>query len=259
MQQRDYAAGNIGEVLDPYAIDNGADPKSREALFMTGEQYIKYRNEFGLPGRDVKEINPNEIYSKQDEQERFGFIPYITNEESLQKFHDVAAPHAVSNIFNHLANARRENTDFNVNFNGQNISGHDLIRQGNLWWQRNAGKINDAEVITDPSQVTEDSVPYTYVLTDANGDRIVAKSALVNSYMDEQNRPIMQFEDGDIWTFDDMDDYQRSLGEQPVADGEYISYWKNIEPLVLDDGTSTLVNLLPTHLTGKLLTKLDAD
>jgi hypothetical protein len=29
--------------------------------------------------------------------------------------------------------------------------------------------------------------------------------------------------------------------------------------LVLDDGTRALVNLLPTHLTGKLLTELDAD
>lgn len=236
-QQRRRAVDNAGEVLDPYAIDNGVDPRSRESLFMTGEQYIKYRDEFGLPGRDVKDIDPNEIYSKQDEQDRFGFIPYITSEESLNKFHDDAAPHAVANLFNHLANARRENTDFDVNFNDMRISGHDLIRQGNLWWQRNAGKINDAEVITDPSKVTEDSVPYTYVLTDANGDKIVAKSALVNSYIDEQNRPVMQFEDGDIWTFDDMDDYQRSLGEKVTGDGEYAAYWKNIEPLVLDDGT----------------------
>lgn len=236
-QQRRRAVDNAGEVLDPYAIDDGVDPRSRESLFMTGEQYIKYRDEFGIPGRDVEDIDPNEIYSKQDEQDQYGFTPYITNAESLQKFHDDAAPHALSNVFNRLANARRKNTDFNVNFNGQNISGHDLIRQGNLWWQRNAGKINDAEVITDPSKVTEDSVPYAYTLKDSNGDLIVAKSALVNSYIDEQNRPVMQFEDGDIWTFDDMDDYRDSLGEQPVADGEYTSYWKNIEPLILDDGT----------------------
>lgn len=225
------------KILDPYAIDNGIDSRSRESLFMTGEQYIKYRDEFGLPGRDVKDINPDEIYSKQDEQDRYGFIPYITSEESLQRFHDAAAPQAVSNVFNRVANARRENTDFDVNYDGKKISGHDLIRQGNLWWKRNSGKVNDAEVITDPSKATEDSVPYTYVLTDSSGNQIVAKSALVNSYIDEQNHPVMQFEDGDVWTFDDMDDYQRSLGEQIAADGEHVSYWKNIEPLVLDDGT----------------------
>jgi hypothetical protein len=249
-QRRRRAVDNAGDVLDPYAIDNGVDPRSREALFMTGEQYIKYRNQFGIPGRDVKDIDPNEIYSKQDEQEQYGFVPYITSQESLQKFHDDAAPHAVSNVFNRLANARRENTDFNVNFNGKDISGHDLIHQGNLWWKRNAGKINDAEVITDPSKVTEDSVPYTYVLTDSSGAKIPAKSALVNSYIDEQNRPVMQFEDGDIWTFDDMDDYQRSLGEQVAQDGQYTAYWRNIEPLVLDDGTRIRADQAETLLNN---------
>lgn len=225
------------KILDSNAIDNGMSPDSREALFMTGEQYIKYRDQFGLPGRDVDDIDPNEIYSKQDEQDKYGFIPYITSEESRQQFHDSAAPHAVSNVFNRLANARRENTDFDVNFDGRTFSGHDLIKNGNLWWNRNQGKAASADVVTDPSQVTEDSVPYTYVLTDSNGNRIFAKSALVNAYIDEQNRPIMQFEDGDIWTFDDMNDYQQSLGEAVAEDGGYVAYWKNLDPLVLDDGT----------------------
>lgn len=226
-----------GDVVGDDAIDDGASPSSREALFMTGDQYIKYRDKFGLPGRDVDDINPNEIYSKQDEQEQYGFIPYITSEESLNRFHDNAAPHAVSNLFNRLSNFRRENTDFDVNYDGKKINGHDLIRQGNLWWQRNADKAKNAEIITDRSKATENSVPYTYVLTDANNDKIVAKSALKKAYIDEQNRPVMQFEDGDVWTFDDMDDYRRSLGEQVAGDGEYAAYWKDIEPLVLDDGT----------------------
>lgn len=232
---RQRAFGFSNGVVDQNAIDDGADPASRESLFMTGEQYIKYRDEFGIPGRDVEDINPDEIYSKQDEQDRFGFIPYITSEESLQKFHDDAAPHAVANVFNHLANARRENTDFDVNFDGKRISGRDLIRQGNLWWQRNAGK--EPEVITDSSKVTENSVPYTYVMTDADGNQFVAKSALAASYRDEQGRPVMEFEDGERWTFDDDEDVQKSLGEKIAGDGDFQNYWKDIEPLVLDDGT----------------------
>ena len=226
-----------GEVVDKNAIDDGRSASSREALFMTGEQYLKYRNDFGLPGRDVDKIDPNKIYSKQDEQDQYGFIPYITSDESLSRFHDEAAPHALSNVFNHLANARRENTDFEVDFDGQKMSGKNLIQQGNLWWQRNVGKSQEAEAITDQSKIDENSVPYTYVLTDSAGNEVVAKSPLVNAYMDEEGHPIMVFEDGDVWTFDDQEDVDRSLGERPSQEGDYTAYWKNLEPLKLDDGT----------------------
>lgn len=218
-------------------IDDGSSPDSRESLMMTGEQYIKYRDKLGLPGRDVNEIDPDEIYNKQDEQDNYGFIPYLTSNESVDRFHDASVPHAVSNIFNNLADARRTNTDFDVSYDGKTMSGHDLIRQGKLWQKRNAGTGADAELFTDESMVTEDSVPYTYALTDSNGDTITAKSALVNSFIDEQDRPVMQFEDGDVWTFDDMDDYNRSLSIRPSREDDFTMGWKNLEPLVLDDGT----------------------
>lgn len=226
------------EILDPYAIDDGVDPRSREALFMTGEQYIKYRNEFGIPGRDVRKIDPDELYNKQDEMDNYGFVPYLTSEESMYKFHDDETPHAISNLFNHIADFRRENTDFTVNFDGKNISGKNLIQNGNLWWKRNAGKINDAEIINDPNEIDENSVPYTYVLTDSSGNQVIAKSPLVETGYTETGQPYMAFEDGDVWTFDDEADVQRSLSDMVTPEGGQAHYWRNIEPLVLDDGTT---------------------
>ena len=257
-----YAFAN--GVVRPSDLDDGSSPSSREALSMTGEQYYKYRTVFGIPGRPIEDIDPSPyaIYSKQEEQDKYGFIPYITSEESLSDFHDEAAPHALSSLFNHLANARRENTDFTVNYDGKEIDGHDLIRQGNLWWARNAGK--EHEVVTDPAEADENAVPYTWTLRMSDGTEEDAPSSHYIGWTDPDDGSLYMmfgkenesgeveypqddgtgnyvFSDGSpgvIWSFDDEADYQDSLMMYKVAEGDMpVNAWRNIEPLVLDDGT----------------------
>lgn len=81
----DYLTSRMsGGVVNPGDIDDG-DPRGREAEKMTGEQYYKYRTEYGLPGRPVEDIvnDPYTLYSKQDEMDNYGFIPYLTSDEAM--------------------------------------------------------------------------------------------------------------------------------------------------------------------------------
>lgn len=140
-----YIYSGFSRPIDPNSIDDGRDPASREALFMTGDQYYKYRTEYGIPGRPVDEIDysPDTLYNKQDEQENYGFVPYITSKESAEDFLNGAASQFVSNVFNNLADLRRKNTDFTVNYDGKQFSGKDFMKNNKLYSQR----ISDASDI----------------------------------------------------------------------------------------------------------------
>lgn len=223
-------------VVDENAIDDGRSPNSREALMMTGDQYLKYREQFGLPGRDVDEISPNELYNKQTEQEQYGFIPYLTSEESLNRFHDAAAPMAVSNIFNNLADLRRANTDFTLDYNGEQYSGKDFAKNVRLWDQRNSGK--KGELVYTQEEAGEYGIPQAIVAYGDDGTEYVAPNNPINVVEEEDGRIRVIFNDNpeDDWVFDNQKDFEENKGTRPAADGEFVGAWLKQEPLVLDSG-----------------------
>lgn len=224
-------------VVDENAIDDGKSPDSREALMMTGEQYLKYRNEFGIPGRDVEDIDPNELYNKQREQEQFGFIPYITSEESLDRFHDAAAPMMVSDAFNDLANLRRNLTDFTLNYDGGQVSGKDFVKSFDAWNRANAGK--SVGLFYSQEEAGEGAVPQALVAVDKDGNEYVAPNAPIEENRYDDGRIQIRFNDDpdDDWWFDNQADYDANLGNRPAKDGEWTAMWEaGIPSLVLDGG-----------------------
>ena len=246
-------------VVSDNAIDDGSNPESRESLFMTGEQYLKYRN-LGLPGRNVYEINPKKIYSKQDEQERFGFIPYLTSQESVNSFNDQAAPHFLANVFNNLGNARKALFDFTVDVDGDKISGNSLMRQKGAQLDKLYDQLNDEDRIKD-YKAGEFSLPLTYVLKSDDGQTEVAPSSVVTRYDADDGiyivfgrmNPETQEEefpqiypdgslkypdgtDGRVWIFDDEDDLNRSVGYKYSKGDDPISAWKDVDPFILPNG-----------------------
>lgn len=230
-------ADKYGKVVRENLIDDGASPVSREAAYMTGEQYLKYRNQYGIPGRNVEEINPNEIYNKQDEMENYGFIPYIVSDEGLDTFHNDASAAFVSNVFNNLADARRNITDYTIDYNGQNLSGNDFDKNIRLWDQRVANK--EGKIVYDPSEADEYAVPQALVAYDKDNDKeYIAPNYPIEITKQEDGSIRWRFNDNpdDDWWFENEQDQKDSLSHKPAKEGEYVSAWLNQEPLVLDSG-----------------------
>ena len=231
--------GGNEKVVPENIIDDGADPASREALYMTGEQYYKYRSEFGLPGRDLDQINasPDVLYNKQEEQEKYGFIPYITSDESLDKFHDNAVAPMISNLFNDLADLRRNNFDYTLNYDGQRYSGKDFDKNIRLWDARNKDK--EVPVVYDESETNEYSIPQTVVAIDEDGNEIVAPNRPVEYEPYGDNGGVrIKFNDNpdDDWIFFTKDDYENNFQLRASKDNEPVLAWVNQEPVVLDSG-----------------------
>ena len=239
-QSVDNAADEIWNkpVVDANAIDDGQSPESRGSLYMTGEQYKRYLD-LGLPGRDPDDIRDNAIYSKQDEQENYGFIPYLPDQASLQRFHDDAAANAVNNVFNRLTDLRRNNTTYSLNYDGNTYDAKDFNDKYNTWVDRafdNAGKPFD-----DASMVTEDSVPLTWVLHDSvTNEDVYAPSGEAEITTDPKTGlPMIDFhtgDDKDNWYFDSEDDFNQSVGFDYAGNDYPVLSWKDMEPLVLEDG-----------------------
>lgn len=230
-------------VVDKSLIDDGHSDESREGLYMTGQQYINYRNA-GIPGRDIYDIDPNELYSKQDEMEVYGFIPYITTQESLDQFHDLASANTVNNAFAHLRDARREGVDFKVRYNGNEYSGQELMRNAPSYGRKIKEQMNDeSRQLRDKSKASEFAIPHI-----AEWEVVDEDTKQVQKYTGEPSSKIRN-EDGSItftWPdgtyaiFNDEDDLRASAQRsyRPASDDEEdsASMWLEVDPLVLSNG-----------------------
>ncbi len=239
-------AGRIKEFIDnpvpKDVIDDGSTRSSRDSVLMTQPQYLKYRQQFGMPGRPVEEIEaagPDEIYNKQVEMERYGFIPYIPDDESLKRFHNDASMQSVNNAFKELTDARRNLTDFTIDVDGEKVSGKDFMKNIEGWGRTAMAQAADssAQLVTDPSQVTEDSVPMTLMINFSDGTSEKAKGE-PRPTRSEDGRPMLIFPDDTYWIFDDEDDYRRSVRPVPATeDDDYVIAWNNaVSPMELDSG-----------------------
>lgn len=242
-QQRDDNRVVDRGVVNPLMIDDGSNEASREGLYMTGEQYLGYRNA-GIPGRDVYNIDPNKLYSKQDEMERYGFIPYLTSDSSADSFKELADMNELNNAFTHLANARRENTDFGVNFEGQQYSGKELQQAYAPFRRKLEEQMQDQEsrMVTDPSQASEFAVPHIaqYHITDSSGN-VQDFTGEPRKFYDVDGKIKFEWSPTEWAKFDDEDDLFASakMDYRPANDGEEGSatMWLELDPLTLADGT----------------------
>ena len=241
---------NLGNV-DRYLIDDGSNEESRDALYMTGEQYLRYVNGMGMPGRSTYEIDPDALYNKQDEMENYGFIPYITSDEEAsgamfptEGFHNQASMAKTSNVFNHLANARRELVDFTVDHNGEKYSGSDLMKGAAPYMRKVNEQMKDSSrYITDPDKVTEFSLPHVPVYTVVDEDTgesydFIGEPSNVDQYEDGSIR--VTWPDGMYVDFADEDDVNSSvdMNYRQAGDGEEdkVTLWIDVDPFDAGNG-----------------------
>lgn len=219
-------------------IDDGTSRESRESPYMTGEQYLRYRDEVGIPGRDTALINPDALYSKQSEMENYGFVPYVKTDEGLNRMHDDAAAQSVNNFFNGVADLRRTMAgDYTYNFEGNTYNGKDFDNRYVPWFTRMQKSNAEGQPFTDPSMVNENSVPLTWVLHDSvTGEDIPMQK---EGYWDNENgKPVYRFggDPNDDWYFDNEEDFKNSISYKPAGNTGVVMAWKDMEPLVLSDG-----------------------
>lgn len=231
-------------VVGDSAIDDGIHPEARESIYMTGPRYIDYVQNYGIPGRPVSEIDPdpNTIYNKQDEMDKYGFVPYLVSDEGISKFHDDASMNAVNNVFNSFADLRRDNTSYSFNYDGHTYDGKDVVNKYPAWKDRVMN--SNEKPFTDPSMVTEDSVPLTwYIVDDVTGETVYAPSPNGEFKEDpETGQPMIDFHTGnpdDNWYFKDYEEINSKDGgvKYEFAGDSHPTYaWRNLEPLKLSDG-----------------------
>lgn len=222
----------LGSV-SPSNIDDGS-AEGREALFMTGDRYRQYINDYGLQGRPVDDIDPDALYSKQDEMEKYGFLPYSENYMSpyTSGFHNQADAQAVNNFFKRLAGLRRENADYTVlDENGNRHSGQDFMKNMSAQGQNLFAQASDSSnSVSDPSLTNEYSVPYTY--EDEDRGEIPAP---IRAAGETSEGYAVEFENGERWYYPSEQDFDRKV--KPSFETDNPVYWLNVDPLTLSDGS----------------------
>lgn len=243
-----------GGVVGKGDVDDGS-AEGRESPWMTGARYRQYVEEYGLPGRPVDQISDNMLYLKQDEAERYGFIPYLPDWESVygpeidptKPFYDYFANgdwrkgyynqsgwQKINNLFTDLANLRRDNVGFRVTDGSNEYDGNDFVNS----WHAQKGKLqsqmHSGDMVYDPSEANEFSIPYT-VVNPATGDH----APTPYYFWDDDRNLVFTNEAGTrtvaIWPESDSDDGVFPF--EPSSDGSDAIAWKNIDPLTLSDGS----------------------
>ncbi len=246
--------------------DNGMYNKENyTSNTMTGDQYLRYR-EAGIPGRPIDEIDPDLTYSKLDERENFGFIPYMPDEGSKLKLLREDIETGPTRIMNALANARTNNTDYTIEYNGKKIeSGRDfdkkiadyINKQINPLF-RNEINIKDSREEAGPNAVGLKNIGYRITMQDGTSKEIRSRSMQILSqpeYIDDPDQTItVVFPDtGDVVEFEDEEDYLTnlsSLGVEPTENDSEAIAWINLPDLELEDGTRIPYNDAVNILNG---------
>lgn len=244
------------KVVDRSLIDDGSSPESREGAYMTGDQYRIYRETLGLPGRPVSEILPGKLYSKQDEADNYGFVPYLVSTPSptywfmsdYDKYREESDAHLINKLFNDFANLRRDNVDFEINVNGQKSSGQDFVKQMDLAsdkLQKQFSNPDNWKRTEDPNDVTGYSIAYDGVKNNLTGEvkHILPSSVGDYAWGRADGTAYIKFPDGDIWEFKDSDQLNNNVLYNEAADPSMALAWdvldiNAIDPVILSDGTT---------------------
>lgn len=201
-----YTTGDI-EVMD----DGSAyDYDHMTSRWMTGTQYIKYREEMGIDGRPIEEIDPRAVYDKAAEAAEYGFVPFLPDEMSwyaLQTTHAATLP---GRIAGEVGNLREHITgDYVINLGDQSFSGREFDRKATPYIQQ----IN-YYMETDPERY---QYVYELPVREADGTTSYHYGYPIDAtWVDGQF--VISFEDGSTATLSgDLtdDEIMEALGETP--------------------------------------------
>lgn len=232
-------AGYQNLVQDRDYIDEGQSAASRQSPYMTGKQYKRYI-EWGMGGRPVNEIVDDAIYSKQDEMDSYGFIPYIVDDKGLDNFHNTASMQAINNVYNDLANSRQALTDYTVTIDGIEHSGKDVDKNFGIWWNNISDLLKDESVYVE-QPISEYDVPVTvgYYTDPDTRENFRSLKADLKIVQNEDGSVFVSDSDGIVGTgyYPSREAFDNSLEFKFADDGDFIASYAHVPPAKLDDGT----------------------
>ena len=219
-----------------FSVDDGRH-ENRTAPYMKGKQYIEYLN-MGLGNRDPKTVDPDSVYSKYEEEQRYGFRPYLPTEEDWLSYSQAARENVVSNFFSDLSTHGVENFaprsfDFG---DGKKYNANEFLDYATPWQKRVKDQMGSVEELAAPT--SDMSTPMKYdgvVYIDKNtGDQ---KKYTLDQW---DNRQIVEDGSGgfdvvlgkDSYHFNNDDDANTSFSTSfdLAKDGEDPDFWMDLEP-----------------------------
>lgn len=157
------------------AIDDGTtyDYDHMTSNWMTGTQYLRYRQELGMEGRPIDEIDPTGIYNKMSEANDYGFTPFLPDWWSLAGGVAANSALSLSNVGNAAGRLRDLVTDdYVINVGDRSISGRDFDRRITPFMDQNYYySIYEPErYLRAPSDGNATPYVYEYQIPDVNGN-----------------------------------------------------------------------------------------
>lgn len=238
---------DYGQELANYymrtGVDDGTTTEGRTSNYMTGAQYKKYAD-LGMGGRPVEDIDDNTVYSKNDEFKNFGFTPYIPDRDAALKMNREAAAAGPTKLFNALANAREDATDYTID----GYSGKAIDNAAAKYYEQvenqtgdesryifNGTPEFDSVAPGDPNYQAWISDEWTFTTDD--GESYTMRGT-PEAWEDEDGIHVL-FKSGDELIFDDEKDLQDNLVpmEEPrlAGEGEEPTLYVPIDPMVIQD------------------------
>lgn len=221
---------------------------------MTGTQYIKYRDELGMGGR--QDIDPARTYSKKEEARDHGFIPFLPDSSAYANMtaHDMFD--IPGDIGHAVGNARTQylTPDYQMSYETpdgtrKTVGGNEFDTKApafmnGFYYDR---QYNPEKFVTKP----EDGAPYTaminqFMVPDVDGNETYHYGHLVDvSYVDDDTYQFA-FSDGSV--VNTSKDYFDS-----VYDGDSIDIGKpDVVPVSAASGIVDIDRMGPTRYQARI-------
>lgn len=225
--------------------DGTLNPNALSSDTMTGEEYERLAILSGT-GRPIEKIDPNGTYSKIQEMQDYGFVPYVRSPEDLSKMKLQWMSEIPTKAANELGRSRTSIFDYTIDTGDQNFSGNDFENNVTTYIDR-MGALEKATQTEDGKSIFTDKngdhtgmTPYTYGAWQVTYEDGTVKEHPHGDYDALQRKDgtiLVTFSDGSQALFDDENDFTTNLkgiGYQVAEEGEEPIAW--FPDLVLDSG-----------------------
>ena len=206
------------------AIDDGTkyDYAHMTSDWMTGPQYRRYV-EMGMGGRPVDQIDPTQVYSKWDESQEYGFIPFVPDRYVDRGLAAGDATRIPGELGTRVANLRTTLApDYSITYgpDGTTISGRDFDRLAGAFLNNYYYNIQrDPEYYYKDHGDSGDAMVAEYAIPNSEGGVTYAYGDIVDSGYDT----VLTFSDGqqvDVTTRE-METWDRDSQGLPMVPEEY--------------------------------------
>lgn len=138
------------------SVDDGTmDRQHLLSDWMTGKQYYHYVHDLGIPGMPEKQIDVSDgsRYSKTEQQQLYGFVPYVPNNTYLLARDFILTPAAATRrLSDHISNLRTRglfnDVDYDIGvdtgYDHQTFSGREYERMSPGYFSQTDKLYNDA-------------------------------------------------------------------------------------------------------------------